>query len=507
MTAIDFSTILPEMLLAIYAMAALLAGAYLGKDAIARPILWTTVGMLLIVGAYVGFADRPDATAFFGMFHDDSFARFAKVTILISAAAVLAMSADYMERRGLLRFEFPILITLAAVGMMMMVSAGDLLTLYMGLELQSLSLYVVAAMRRESAKSSEAGLKYFVLGALSSGMLLYGASLVYGFAGTTSFDGIFSTVTAGQMSLGLLFGLVFLLVGLAFKVSAVPFHMWTPDVYEGAPTPVTAFFATAPKVAAMALIARLMFEAFGNVPGDWGQIIAALAVLSMFLGSIAGIGQTNIKRLMAYSSIAHMGFALVGLAAGTAYGVQAMLMYMAIYAVMNVGSFAFILSLERDGRPVTDLASLNRFASAEPLKAFAVLFLMFSLAGVPPFLGFFAKFGVLSAAVQAGMSWLAVLGVIASVIGAFYYLRIVYYMFFGAENEGVESRMGLVQYLALVVPAAMLLLGAITMLGVDDAAATAAQSLVGPEATAAEAGMDGAGPDVSGEAPAEAAVD
>lgn len=477
MTALDFSTILPELSLAIFAMAALLAGAYLGKDRIARPILWATVAALLIVAFLIGFGDRSDQTAFFGMFIDDAFARFAKVTLLVAAAAVLAMSADYMERHNLLRFEFPILITLAAIGMMIMVSAGDLLSLYMGLELQSLALYVVAAMRRESVRSSEAGLKYFVLGALSSGMLLYGASLVYGFSGTTSFAGIISAVTADQLPMGLLFGLVFLLVGLAFKVSAVPFHMWTPDVYEGSPTPVTAFFATAPKVAAMALIARLMFEAFGNVPGDWGQIIAMLAVLSMFLGSIAGIGQRNIKRLMAYSSIAHMGFALVGLAAGNAAGVQAMLMYMAIYAVMNVGTFAFILSMERNGRPITDLNSLNRFASSEPLKAMAMLFLLFSLAGVPPFLGFFAKFGVLNAAVEAGMAWLAVAGVIASVIGAFYYLRIVYYMFFGGESEGVESRMGPVQFIALVVPAAVLLIGAVTMLGIDDAAATAAQSL------------------------------
>lgn len=479
MTALDFSTILPELVLAIFALGALMAGAYLGKDAIARPILWASVVALLLVGLYVGFADRPVQVAFFGMFTDDAFARFAKVTILISAAAVLAMSAEYMERNRLMRFEFPILITLAAIGMMLMVSASDLLSLYMGLELQSLALYVAAAMRRDSVKSSEAGLKYFVLGSLSSGMLLYGASLVYGFSGTTGFAGIVQVVVGGQLSVGLLFGLVFLLVGLAFKVSAVPFHMWTPDVYEGAPTPVTAFFATAPKVAAMALIARLMFDAFGNVPGDWGQIIAALAVLSMFLGSIAGIGQRNIKRLMAYSSIAHMGFALVGLAAGTAYGVQTMLLYMAIYAVMNVGSFAFILSMERDGRPITDLQSLNRFAQAEPVKAFAVLFLMFSLAGVPPFLGFFAKYGVLGAAVQADMAWLAVLGVIASVIGAFYYLRIVYYMFFGAETEGLESRMGAVQYLALVVPAALLLIGAVSMWGVDTAAARAAESLVG----------------------------
>ncbi len=501
MTALDFSTILPEFLLALFAMGALLAGAYFGKDAIARQILWLSVAALLGVGLFVGFADRPDEIVFGGMFVDDAFARFAKVTILLSAAAVLAMSAEYLVRQRLMRFEYPILIVLAAVGMLVMVSASDLLALYMGLELQSLSLYVVAAMRRESTKSSEAGLKYFVLGALSSGLLLYGISLVYGFAGTTRFDGIIGTLAAGELSMGLLFGMVFLLVGLAFKVSAVPFHMWTPDVYEGSPTPVTAFFATAPKVAAMALLARLLFDAFGTVTGDWGQILAALALLSMFLGSIAGIGQTNIKRLMAYSSIAHMGFALVGLASGTADGVQAMLLYMAIYAVMNVGTFAFILSLERDGRPVTDLASLNRFALAEPVKAFAVLLLMFSLAGVPPFLGFFAKLGVLTAAVDAGMAWLAVLGVIASVIGAYYYLRIVYYMFFGAENDGVESRMSALQYVALLVPAAVLTLGAITMLGVDGAAATAARSLVGPEITAAEIGVDGGGPQVSGSGP------
>ncbi|MFN3526319.1 MAG: NADH-quinone oxidoreductase subunit NuoN, partial [Paracoccus sp. (in: a-proteobacteria)] len=452
MTGTDLSTILPELWLAIFALAALMAGAYFGKDKIARPILWASVLALLVAGFYTGFADRPQQMSFFGMFADDAFARFAKVTVLLSAAAVLAMSADYMERQKLLRFEYPILIVLATLGMMLMVSSGDLLTLYVGLELQSLALYVVASIRRDSAKSSEAGLKYFVLGALSSGLLLYGASLVYGFSGTTSFEGIVQVVTAGQLSMGLLFGLVFLLVGLAFKVSAVPFHMWTPDVYEGSPTPVTAFFATAPKVAAMALLARLLFDAFGNVTADWTQIVAALAVMSMFLGSIAGIGQRNIKRLMAYSSIAHMGFALVGLAAGTAVGVQAMLLYMAIYAVMNVGAFAFIMSLERDGRPVTDLDSLNRFSQTDPLKSFAVLFLMFSLAGVPPFLGFFAKYGVLTAAVDANMTWLAVAGVLASVIGAFYYLRIVYYMFFGAETDPVTSRMGGVQYAALMVP-------------------------------------------------------
>lgn len=478
MTSLDFTTILPELTLAIYALIALMAGAYLGKDALARLLLWVTVAVMLVMAAMVGLRNAPPTTAFFDMFIDDAFARFAKVVVLVSAAAVMAMSADYLHRNGMLRFEFPILITLAVIGMMFMVSANDLLTLYMGLELQSLSLYVVAAMRRESVKSSEAGLKYFVLGALSSGLLLYGASLVYGFTGSTGFGDIYAAVEGGKLSLGVLFGLVFLLTGMAFKVSAAPFHMWTPDVYEGSPTPVTAFFATAPKVAAMGLIARVMFDAFGQVPGDWGQIIAILAVLSMFLGSIAGIGQTNIKRLMAYSSIAHMGFALVGLAAGTVYGVQAMLIYMAIYAVMNVGTFAFIMSMERDGQPITDMRSLNQFWRVSPLKALAVLILMFSLAGVPPMLGFWAKFGVLNAAVDGGMAWLAILGVIASVIGAFYYLRIVYYVYFGSESDGIESRMSAPQYVLMILSATVTLLGAATLFGVDRVAADAAAALL-----------------------------
>lgn len=478
MTASDFSTILPELSLAIFAMGALLGGVYTGKDRVAGLILWTTVAVLVLVGAWIGLRGGEARSAFGGLFLEDAFARFAKVTILLSAAAVLAMSADYMQRRGLLRFEYPVLVVLASIGMMMMVSAGDLMALYMGLELQSLALYVVAALRRDSARSSEAGLKYFVLGSLSSGLLLYGASLVYGYAGTTSFAGIISVVHEGHLPLGVLFGMVFLITGLAFKVSAVPFHMWTPDVYEGSPTPVTAFFATAPKMAAMALIARLLHDAFGHVTHDWGQVLGLIAVLSMFLGAIAGIGQRNIKRLMAYSSIAHMGFALLGLTAGTEAGVEAMLLYMAIYVTMNVGAFAFILSMERDGAPVTDISALNMFSRAEPLKALALLVLFFSLAGVPPMLGFFAKFAVLSAAVQAGYTWIAVLGVIASVIGAFYYLRIVFYMYFGAETDPIDSRMPAVQWALLMAAALVMVLGAFNLFGIEGAAQAAAAALV-----------------------------
>ena len=301
----DLNTILPEILLSAFAMLALLGGVYTSKDKLAPMLTWLTAGVMAVIGLWIALTGEGTTTAFGGMFVDDAFARFAKVTLLLSAAIVLIMGQEYMQRRNILRFEYPVLVALSAVGMMMMVSAGDLIALYMGLELQSLALYVVASLRRDSVRSTEAGLKYFVLGALSSGLLLYGASLVYGFAGTTLFSGIIAASGEGQAALGLLFGIVFMLAGLAFKVSAVPFHMWTPDVYEGAPTPITAFFATAPKVAAMGLFARVMHDAFGGLVSDWQQIVALLSVLSMFLGAIAAIGQTNIKRLMAYSSIAH----------------------------------------------------------------------------------------------------------------------------------------------------------------------------------------------------------
>ncbi len=475
----DLTLILPEIVLAAFAILGLLGAVYTGKDALAPALTWATSALFVLVALWVGLAEPETHYGFGGMFIDDSFARFAKVTLLLSAAAVLAMSEGYMSNRGLLRFEYPVLVTLAVVGMMMMVSAGDLMSLYMGLELQSLALYVVASLRRDSIKSTEAGLKYFVLGALSSGLLLYGASLVYGYSGTTLFSGIIQTTVSGDVSIGLLLGLVFLISGLAFKVSAVPFHMWTPDVYEGAPTPITAFFATAPKVAAMALFARLLHDAFGNAVSDWQQVVALISVLSMFLGGIAAIGQNNIKRLMAYSSIAHMGYALMGLAAGTVLGVQAMLVYLAIYVTMNVGTFAFILMMERDGQPVVDVTSLNMYSKREPGKALAMLVLLFSLAGVPPMLGFFGKLYVLRAAYDGGLAWLAIAGVIASVIGAFYYLRIVFYMYFGDENaQGLDGGKSPVLWGFLMASAVVMVLGIVNMFGVEGAAAAAAASLV-----------------------------
>ena len=477
MIGADIQILMPEIVLAVFAMAALLIAVYTTKDAIAPLLTWATSGLFVLLAIWIGVNGQGTNVAFGGMFIDDGFARFAKIVILMSAAAVLLMSESYMQQRGLLKFEYPILVALAVVGMMVMVSAGDLMALYMGLELQSLALYVVASLRRDSAKSTEAGLKYFVLGALSSGLLLYGASLTYGFAGTTLFSGIIEA-TADGASLGMLFGVVFMLAGFAFKVSAAPFHMWTPDVYEGSPTPVTAFFATAPKVAAMALFARVVHDAFGNIVSDWQQIVAFLSVISMFLGAIAAIGQTNIKRLMAYSSIAHMGFALMGLAAGTAFGVQAMLIYMAIYVTMNIGTFAFILSMERDGRPVTDIQSLRMYSKRQPLRALAMLVLMFSLAGVPPMVGFFGKFYVMRAAYDGGLAWLAVAGVIASVIGAFYYIRIVYFMYFGEEGEQLDSKMNPVLWTLLMGSAAVMLFGVVNLFGIEPIAAAAAATLV-----------------------------
>ncbi|MGR3486114.1 MAG: NADH-quinone oxidoreductase subunit NuoN [Paracoccaceae bacterium] len=472
----DLSIALPEIVLSLWAIAALLGAVYTGKDAVAALVTNATAAVLVVVAVWIALGPEGVRPAFSGSFVDDDFSRFAKVAILITTAIVLMMSRQWMQRRDLLRFEYPILMTLSVVGMMVMVSAGDLIVLYMGLELQSLSLYVVASLRRDSVKSTEAGLKYFVLGALSSGLLLYGASLTYGYAGTTLFAGIWAS-TADGVSLGLLFGLVFMLCGFAFKVSAAPFHMWTPDVYEGSPTPITAFLATAPKIAAMALLARVVHDAFGGVTGDWQQIVAFLSIASIALGAVAAIGQRDIKRLMAYSSISHMGFALMGLAAGTAFGIQAMLVYLIVYVGMNIGTFALIMSMERDGRPVTDIGSLQMLSAREPGKALAVLLLMFSLAGVPPLLGFIAKLYVLRAAYEGGLAWLAIAGVVASVVSAFYYLRIVYLMYFGEDRDGIDRGMPPVLYTALMVSAAAMVLGIVNLFGIEPAAEAAAAAL------------------------------
>jgi NADH-quinone oxidoreductase subunit N len=434
--SLDLEVLAPELILATGAMALLMLGVFARRER-GEPILWLAVALLAVAGLFVASA-AGTATLFGTSFIVDPFARMLKLLTLTGAAVALLMSVDYWRGARGVKFEYPVLILFAATGMMMMISANDLIALYVGLELQSLSLYVVAAFRRDSALSAEAGLKYFVLGALSSGMLLYGASLVYGFTGSTEFARIAAAVQPSGANLGLIVGLVFLMAGFAFKISAVPFHMWTPDVYEGAPTPVTAFFAAAPKIAAMALTVRVLIAAFPAVTVEWQQIVVFLAIASMALGAFAAIGQTNIKRLMAYSSIGHMGYALVGLAAGTAEGVAGVIVYLAIYLIMTLGTFACILAMRRGGRMVEDIEALSGLSRTQPLVAFMLAMLLFSLAGIPPLAGFFAKFYVFLAAIHAGFYALAIIGVLLSVVGAYYYLRIVKLMYFDAPAERFE---------------------------------------------------------------------
>ena len=421
----DLAVILPELLLAVMGMVLLLWGAFRGN----RDFGVITVAAALLMFAAAALAIvAPTGNGFNSLFVNDAFARFSKVVIFagsgVATLMALTFSADTFRR-----FEMPVLMVYAATGLSVMVSSQDLMTVYLGIELSSLSAYVLAALRRDNLRASEAGLKYFVLGALSSGILLYGMSLVYGYAGGTSFEAVAAGI-AGEPSFGLIIGLVFLIAGLAFKISAAPFHMWTPDVYQGAPTPVTAFLATASKMGAFALVIRVMLEPFADIADSWRQIVILLAVVSMVWGSLAAIWQTNIKRLMAYSSIGHMGFALVGVAAGSEAGVAGCLVYLATYVIMNLGAFALILSMKRGGEPVEAISDLAGLSRERLPMALALLVIFFSMAGIPPLAGFFGKFLVFTAAVEAGFWWLAVIGLLTSVISAFYYIRIIKVAFF-----------------------------------------------------------------------------
>jgi len=435
----DISAALPEMVLAAAAMALLIVGVWRG-EASTRLVSWLSIGVLILVFLIAALGGGDRRVGFYGMFVIDAFALFMKALVLIGSAVTILMAMRYNEEQGIARFEFPVLVLLATTGMMVMVSANDLITLYVGLELQNLALYVVASFNRDSERSSEAGLKYFVLGALSSGMLLYGASLVYGFAGTTAFDELTKLMAgAATVETGILIGLVFVVVGLAFKVSAVPFHMWTPDVYEGAPTPVSAFFAVAPKLAALALFIRFMIAPFGPLIAEWRQVIVFLSIASMVLGAVAAIAQENIKRLMAYSSISHVGYALIGLAAGTSEGIRGVLVYLTIYLFMTVGAWAVILCMRRRGHMLEGISDLAGLSQSQPGLALALAIFMFALSGVPPTAGFFGKFYVFLAAINAQLTGLAVIGVLTSVVSAFYYLRVVKVMYFD-EPVGMFDR-------------------------------------------------------------------
>ena len=437
--------ILPEGVLACGAMLMLMAGVGVYQSQRSAGIVnGFCVGVLALAAFVVVMLPPGRSVLFGGSFVVDDYARFLKLLALAGSGGALLLSLNWLTVENQQKFEYGVLFLLSTLGMLMLISANDLIALYLGLELMSLPLYVVAASNRENVRSTEAGLKYFVLGALSSGMLLYGASLIYGFTGTVNFAGIAKASGQGA-NIGLIFGLVFMFVGFCFKISAVPFHMWTPDVYEGAPTPVTAFFAAAPKVAGIAIFVRATMVAFPGITHEWQQIVVFVSIASMALGAFAAIGQRNIKRLMAYSSIGHMGFALVGLAAGTPEGVQGVLVYMSIYVAMTLGTFACILAMRREGKFVESIGDLAGLARTQPAMAFFLAMLLFSLAGIPPLAGFFAKFYVFLAAIKAGLYLLAVIGVLSSVVGAFYYLSIVKIMYFDEPVEGFQSMPGLLR--------------------------------------------------------------
>lgn len=442
----NWTIALPEIVLSIVAMAILIFGVLRKEDSFVLSSMFG-LGGLLLAALLVMTGDR--GLGYHGQFVSDPFSSFVKLLILAGAALSLMLSLDYNRKNHIARFEFPVLLLLSVVGMMVMASASNMMTLYLGLELQSLALYVLAAFARDELRSSEAGLKYFVLGALASGLLLYGISLVYGFSGTMDFAALAKALSRPEAaSPGLIVGIVFVLVGLAFKISAVPFHMWTPDVYEGSPTPVTVFFSTAPKVAAFALLLRVMATPFGHLVGAWQELIVLMSIASMILGSFAAIGQTSIKRLMAYSSIGHMGYALIGLAVGTPEGVRGVLVYLVVYVFMSAGTFACIIAMQRGGRSLERISDLNGLGRTDPALALAMAVFMFSMAGVPPLSGFFGKLYVFLAAVQGGMWTLAIIGVLTSVVGAYYYLRVVKVMFFDEPEAAFDPRPASVSFVA-----------------------------------------------------------
>ncbi|PZU60979.1 MAG: NADH-quinone oxidoreductase subunit NuoN [Sphingobium sp.] len=467
---------LPELILTAGGLVLMLVAAYAG-DGASRAVSWAAVGALIAAGLSLTGLPTHGGMAFGGLYHADAFAGFAKVLIYGAAAASILIAPRFFAHGGTLRAEYPVLVLFACVGMGMMVSSADLLTLYIGLEMNSLASYVLASFMRQDERSSEAGLKYFVLGSLASGILLYGIALLYGFSGTTGFSGIAAALSDG-VSNGELFGMVFVLAGLAFKISAVPFHMWTPDVYEGSPTPVTGFFASAPKVAAMGLTIRVAIEAMGPAGMAWQQIVIFVALASILLGAVAAIGQTNIKRLLAYSSINNVGFALIGLAAGTPAGVAGTMSYMAIYVVMTVGSFVCVLQMrDADGNPVETISSLSGLSQSRKGLAAAFAIFMFSLAGIPPLFGFWAKFLVFDAAVAAGLTGLAVVGIVCSVIGAFYYLKIVKTMYFDEPAAEYARGGSVVENVIMTACAAVIVLGYLLNPLLDSASAAAAAAL------------------------------
>ena len=478
MKTIDILILAPEILLIIYSIIAILTASFLKSNKSYNLIFQATVIIFLISALILYFTPFEIQTNVSGIFIRDTFSKFVQILILLSVSCLLFMSKQYLQKNNLFKPEYPILIIFSTLGMMIMISSHNFLLLYLGMEIQSLSLYVVSSFRRDNYKSTEAGLKYFILGSLSSGLMLFGISLIYGSTGSINFEIISSMINFEGFFPGIVAGLVFLICGFAFKASAVPFHMWTPDVYEGSPTPVTAFFATVPKLAAVGVLLRVLFDCFGQIVESWQQVIIIISVLSMFLGSVAAIGQNNIKRLMAYSSIGHIGFVLMGVASGTDKGISAVLIYMVLYIIMNIGVFVFILNMERNGVAVTTINSLNMYNNVSKSQTLFLTILLFSLAGIPPLAGFFGKFFIFNAAINAGLSWLAVMGGIASVIAAFYYLRIVYLMYFGLSSDPLSGKMPTAHWIILSGSALLMLIGIINLYGLEKPSFLAATSLI-----------------------------
>ena len=478
MKIIDILILSPEILLIIYSIIVILIASFLKSNNSDNLIFQATVIIFLISALILYFTPFEIQTNVDGIFIRDTFSKFFQILILLSVSCLLFMSKQYLQKNNLFKPEYPILMIFSTLGMMIMISSNNFLLLYLGLEIQSLSLYVVSSFRRDNYKSTEAGLKYFILGSLSSGLMLFGISLLYGSTGSINFEIISSMIINEGFFPGIIAGLVFLICGFAFKASAVPFHMWTPDVYEGSPTPVTAFFATVPKLAAVGVLLRVLFDCFGQLVESWQQVIIIISVLSMFLGSVAAIGQNNIKRLMAYSSIGHIGFVLMGIASGTEKGVSAVLIYMVLYIIMNIGVFVFILNMERNGVAVTSINSLNMYNDVSKSQTLFLTILLFSLAGIPPLAGFFGKFFIFNAVINAGLSWLAVMGGIASVIAAFYYLRIVYLMYFGLSSDPLSGKMPIAHWIILSSSALLMLIGIINLYGLEKPSFLAATSLI-----------------------------
>ena len=454
----DFLLVAPELTVLVGALLLLLYGAFRGQRATGGITLLAIAVMVAAAYQLFPFPTEDAELAFSDMFVADSYSQFVKFLILISSSLVLGMSFDWLAVERHKRFEYPVLVLLGTVGMMLMVSANDLMMLYVGIELSSLTLYVLAAIDRDNAASSEAGIKYFVLGALASGIMLFGTSLVYGYAGSINFSTLAELFTGSAVAYGTIVGLVMLVVGLSFKISAVPFHMWTPDVYQGAPTPVTMLFATAPKLAAIAVFIRLLMQPFANLLPDWQMVLAIIAVASMLVGAFGALTQTNIKRLLAYGSIGHIGYMLVGISTGTLEGVKAVLIYSALYIFMSIGTFGFVLFMRRAGEQVENLSDLAGLSKTNPRAAFFMMLMMLSMAGIPPFAGFYGKMFVFLSAIESELYTLAVIGVLTSVVAAFYYLKVIKLMYFDEPTLGIERYVPLVSRITLSICAAVTVL-------------------------------------------------